>query len=108
MAKQCPDLTAFSDRELREFWEGNDPEELKLVGDRLMAESLPERTPRTDLQTSGIQLLELRRNLGWKRGDAAQKLGVTEEMIKAWEREKMRPPESLMLIYQAQLEQKQK
>ncbi len=106
MAKQCPDLTALTDQELRDFWEQHEPESLKLVGDRLMAESLPTREPRTDLQATGIKLLELRRNLGWKRGEVALKLGVTEEVIKSWEREKMRPPESLMLIYEKSLSQK--
>lgn len=104
MAKECPDLTALSDQEIQEFWSGNTPQNLKLVGDRLMAESLPERPLRESVQFSGQQLAELREQLSLSLEEVAETLGVTVEILKAWESESLRPPESLGLIYRNWLE----
>lgn len=100
MARDCPDLLRFDEQALREFWSHQDPFDLKRLGDRLLAESLPTREPRQGLEPEPGSLESLRREAGLTLGQLAEKLGVNPELLAAWERGRIRPPESLGLIYQ--------
>ena len=96
--KDCPDLTKFSEAEKREFWESSDPRELKRVGDRLLAESLPiiESTrPREEISEEAFQARE---ELGWSLKQVSESLGITEELLEAWEDDRVKAPECLPLV----------
>lgn len=98
MLKDCPDLTKFSEAEKREFWESSDPRELKRVGDRLLAESLPiiESTrPREEISEEAFQARE---ELGWSLKQVSESLGITEELLEAWEDDRVKAPECLPLV----------
>lgn len=99
MARDCPDLLRFDEQGLREFWSAQDPFELKRLGDRLLAESLPTRPPRPGLEPEPGSLPPLREKAGLTLGQLAEKLGVNPELLAAWESGRIRPPESLGLIY---------
>lgn len=98
MKKLCPDLTAMSDDALREFWQKNQPQSLKRLGDRLLAESIPRIEPRGP-EFYGVDLTARRVSLGLTLNQAAQILGVTPAILAAWESGEVRPPASLPLIY---------
>lgn len=98
MKKICPDLVAMTDNELREFWGKTRPEDLKRLGDRLLAESLP----RTEWRVCDFypdNLAGLRQSAGLTVGQAAEKLSVTPVIVMSWESGEVRPPASLSLIY---------
>lgn len=98
MKKICPDLVAMSDDELRNFWGKTRPEDLKRLGDRLLAESLPRVESRVcDFYSDN--LAELRQSAGLTVGQAAEKLSVTPVIVMSWESGEVRPPASLSLIY---------
>jgi DNA-binding XRE family transcriptional regulator len=98
MKKLCPDLTALSDDALREFWQQHQPHQLKRLGDRLLAESLPKWEPRSP-EFCAPDLAERRQALNLTLNQAALQLGVTPVTLAAWESGEVRPPASLPLIY---------
>ncbi|MGE0494942.1 MAG: hypothetical protein AB7S38_37390 [Vulcanimicrobiota bacterium] len=99
MAKECPDLLLMSVERLTEFWQQNDPESLRRVGDRLLAESLPGREPRQGLAVEPGWLTQTRETRGVELAAMADRLGVTPHLLASWEQGAVRPPESLGLIY---------
>lgn len=98
MKKLCPDFTTMSDQALREFWQRNQPQQLKRLGDRLLAESLPKIEPRGP-EFYGVDLAARRIALNLTLTQAALNLGVTPAILAAWESGEVRPPASLPLIY---------
>lgn len=100
MAKKiCPDLVAMSDSELRQFWFDHHPDQLKRLGDRLLAESLPRFEPRPEEFYPG-DLSQLRLKTRYTQTQLAELLGVTPTVLAAWEEREVRPPASLALIYE--------
>lgn len=99
MKKPCPDLTAMNDDALREFWKAHRPENLKKLGDRLLAESLPRFEPRSQEFYPG-DLAALRQARGWSLNDLAARLTVNSCILAAWESGAVRPPASLGLLLQ--------
>jgi DNA-binding transcriptional regulator YiaG len=98
MKKTCPDLVALSDDALRDFWQRHTPEQLKRLGDRLLAESLPRAEPRLrDFYAE--DLAALRQAAGFTIAQASQRLEVTPVILMSWESGEVRPPASLSLIY---------
>lgn len=98
MKKICPDLVAMSDDELRDFWSRTAPEQLKRLGDRLLAESLPRFESRGD-DFYAEDLAALRQAAGWTVAQAAERLSVNPVIVMSWESGEVRPPASLSLIY---------
>lgn len=98
MKKVCPDLSAMSDDELRNFWHHHRPEQLKRLGDRLLAESLPRMETRV-CEFYVQDLAALRQSAGLTVTQAAQLLHISSVVILAWESGDVRPPASLSLIY---------
>lgn len=98
MKKICPDLVAMSDDELRDFWSRTAPDQLKRLGDRLLAESLPRVETRV-CDFYAKDLAGLRQAAGWTIAQAAEKLDVTPVIVMSWESGEVRPPASLSLIY---------
>lgn len=81
-----------------DFWAQADPRELRRLGDRLLAESLPrddESEPRELLAERSARRREAG---GWSRDQVANVLGVTESMVEAWETDRVKPPDSLPLV----------
>ena len=98
MKRACPDLVALSDDDLRAFWNQHKPEELKLLGDRLLAECLP-RYPERPGDFYSPDLAEVREALGLTLETVARRLGVSRTMLRSWEHGEIRPPASLKLLY---------
>ncbi len=98
MLKDCPDLTKFSSAEKREFWESSDPRELKRVGDRLLAESLPMVESSRSREEVSEEAFLAREELGWSLKQVSESLGVTEELLEAWEDDRVKAPECLPLV----------
>lgn len=98
MKKLCPDLTALSDDALREFWRTHQPQQLKRLGDRLLAESLPKLEARPP-EFYVADLAARRQATNLTLAQAAIQLGVTPTILAAWESGEVRPPASLPLIY---------
>jgi len=98
MKKICPDLVAMSDDALRDFWERHTPDQLKRLGDRLLAESLPRVETRV-CDFYAEDLAALRQSAGFTIAQAAQRLDVTPVILMSWESGEVRPPASLSLIY---------
>lgn len=98
MKKICPDLVAMSDDELRDFWSRHRPEQLKRLGDRLLAESLPRVETRV-CDFYAKDLAALRQSAGLTVAQAAEQLSVTPVIVMSWESGEVRPPASLSLIY---------
>lgn len=99
MKKPCPDLTALSDSALRDFWSNHQPDQLKRLGDRLLAESLPRVAPRSaDFYPTNLESLRQQANLS--QAQMALRLGITPAILAAWEGGQVRPPASLPLIYE--------
>lgn len=98
MKKLCPDFTAMTDEQLREFWQQHKPHQLKRLGDRLLAESLPRLQPRSP-EFYVPDLAERRLAANLTQAQAALELGVTTPVLAAWESGEVRPPASLPLIY---------
>ena len=98
MKKPCPDLTALSDEALRQFWTNHRPHQLKRLGDRLLAESLPKLEPR-GAEFYVDDLASRRQALNLTLHQAALELGVTTTVLAAWEAGEVRQPPSLPLIY---------
>lgn len=96
--KDCPDLTKLSAEEKAEFWQNSDPRELKMVGDRLLAESLPHiesSKPREEVSRAAA---ESRQKLGWSLEQVSEVLGVTAQVLEAWEEDRVKPPECLPFV----------
>ncbi len=99
MKKPCPDLTALSDSALRDFWSSHQPDQLKRLGDRLLAESLPRIAPRPP-EFYAASLESLRQQSNQTQAQMALRLGITPAILAAWESGQVRPPASLSLIYE--------
>ena len=98
MKKTCPDLSGLSAEALREFWANHQPHQLKRLGDRLLAESLPKQEARSaEFYTN--DLAQRRQALNLTLHQAALLLGVSSTIVAAWESGEVRPPASLPLIY---------
>jgi DNA-binding transcriptional regulator YiaG len=102
MKKMCPDLVGLDDKSLIAFWQEHRVAQLKRLGDRLLAESLPRYEPR-DSAFYPNDLAARRQGLNLSLSEAAVKLGVNPVLLAAWESGEVRPPASLGLIYQTGL-----
>ena len=98
MKKLCPDLVALDDAALVAFWETHKVNQLKRLGDRLLAESLP-RFEARDSKFYPTDLSTRRQGLNLSLSDTALRLGVNPVVLAAWESGEVRPPASLGLIY---------
>lgn len=96
--KDCPDLAAMSENQRAEFWSQADPRELRRLGDRLLAESLPLRDGPNHRERLADESLEARESGGWTVTGAAKILGVTESLLEAWEDDQVKAPDSLPLV----------
>lgn len=96
--KDCPDLAALTADQRREFWSQADPRELRRLGDRLLAESLPHVEPTCPREVLSLSSLQSRESAGWSREQLADVLGVSAHVLEAWETDQVRPPASLPLI----------
>lgn len=96
--KDCPDLAAMSEQQRREFWSQTDPRQLRRLGDRLLAESLPLRDGPNHRERLAQESVAARQQGGWSRPAVAQLLGVTESMLQAWEEDQVKAPDSLPLV----------
>jgi ribosome-binding protein aMBF1 (putative translation factor) len=97
--KDCPDLAAMTGAQRAEFWSHNDPRELRRLGDRLLAESLPRDDDEPNHRSIlSQQFRERQVTGGWSRARLADLLGVTDSMLEAWERDQIKTPDSLPLI----------
>lgn len=96
--KDCPDLAAMSCDQRAEFWQKNDPRELRRLGDRLLAESLPGEHASGPRETLSLTSLQRREAEGWSRKNVATVLGVSESILEAWETDRVKTPDSLPLI----------
>jgi ribosome-binding protein aMBF1 (putative translation factor) len=81
-----------------EFWSQNDPRELRRLGDRLLAESLPRDDDPNHRSILSQHFRERQVVGGWSRQKLAELLGVTDSMLEAWERDQIKTPDSLPLI----------
>jgi DNA-binding transcriptional regulator YiaG len=88
----------LSDEDLRSFWAQHKPEDLKLLGDRLLAECLP-RYPERPGDFYAADLDQVREGLGLTVETVARRLGVSRTMLRCWEQGDIRPPASLKLLY---------
>lgn len=88
----------MSDSQRAEFWSQVDPRELRRLGDRLLAESLPRRDGPNHRERLADESLAAREAGGWGRVQVAKLLGVTESMIEAWEDDQVKSPDSLPLV----------
>lgn len=98
MKKACPDLVGLDDESLRKFWKSHRPKDLKRLGDRLLAESLPRFAPRSEDFYPG-DLAQRRQALNLSLTDMAQQLNINPSILASWESGEVRPPASLPLIY---------
>lgn len=96
--KDCPDLTKLSLQEKAEFWQNTDPREMKMLGDRLLAESLPHVESSVAREDVSRRAALGREKLGWSVEQMAETLGVTPQVLQAWEEDRVKPPESLPLV----------
>lgn len=96
--KDCPDLTSLNRQEKVDFWKSNDPRELKMLGDRLLAESLPHVSSHVPREEVSENSASQREKLGWTLEKCAETLGVTTELLAAWEEDRVKPPECLPLV----------
>lgn len=96
--KDCPDLTQMTAADKAEFWETADPRELRRLGDRLMAESLPLFKASQAREKMGHAFAQARQAGGWSEAEVAEILGVTAEMVAAWESDLVKTPESGALV----------
>jgi DNA-binding transcriptional regulator YiaG len=97
---EAPNLMQMSNSELEAFWLTHQPTEVRNLGDRLLAESLPRFPPREE-RFYPDDLTEVRQAIPLTIAQMAQALGVTESTVMAWESFMVRPPASLGLIYRA-------
>lgn len=96
--KDCPDLAAMTTEQRAEFWSQNDPRELRRLGDRLLAESLPREEHSCAREALSLAVGQRRESGGWSVATVAKVLGVTESLVQAWESDKVKTPDSLPLI----------
>lgn len=96
--KECPDLTVLSLEKKRELWQENDPRQMRSLGDRLLAESLPHVEPSLSREDVADQAYEARQRLGWSHEELCEAIGVTPELLLAWEEDRVRSPESLPYV----------
>ena len=96
--KDCPDLAAMTAAQRTEFWSQNDPRELRRLGDRLLAESLPREQETCAREALSLAAAQRRESGGWSVATLARVLGVNESLVQAWETDKVKTPDSLPLI----------
>ena len=96
--KDCPDLTKLSPEEKAEFWQNTDPRELKRLGDRLLAESLPHVESSVPREQVSQRAAQSREKLGWSLEQLSETLGVTTQVLAAWEEDRVKPPECLPMV----------
>lgn len=96
--KDCPDLAAMTTVQRTEFWAQNDPRELRRLGDRLLAESLPREQESCAREALSLAAAVGRESGGWSVATVARVLGVTESLVQAWETDRVKTPDSLPLI----------
>mgnify|MGYP000866741492 CR=1 FL=1 len=101
--KPCPDLVGMSDSDLENFWKTNQPENLKWLGDRLLAESLPRFEPRSD--NFYPDLIAIRETAHRSLEQVAELLDTNPAVLLSWEEGRSRPPASLCFIYRQHLSQ---
>ena len=98
MKKPCPDLVQLDDQQLVDFWKSHHPGDVKNLGDRLLAESLPRFAPRP-AQFYCADLAGQRDKTQLSRDQMAELLNINASVIEAWETGEVRAPASLTLIY---------
>jgi len=98
MKKPCPDLVHLDDEGLTDFWKRHRPDELRSLGDRLLAESLP-RFPARNEAFYLENLAAEREKHHFDLEKMAGLLDVNPTVLQAWESGEVRPPASLALIY---------
>lgn len=81
-----------------EYWKSSDPNSLKRLGDRLMAESLPHNPGSQPREVTANQAFEAFKSLDVEPESLAETLGVTLELLGAWLDDRVRAPESLPLV----------
>jgi DNA-binding transcriptional regulator YiaG len=86
--------------EKREFWQANDPRELKSLGDRLLAESLPHVESNLPREQISLEVARQRQDLNLELDQLSELLGVTADLLEAWEEDRVKPPESLPFVLQ--------
>jgi DNA-binding transcriptional regulator YiaG len=96
---EAPNFVALSDSELETFWRSHQVSDVRNLGDRLLAESLPRFAPR-DSHYYPEDLSQRRQAIPMTVIQVAQQLGVTEALVMGWESGMMRPPASLAIIYE--------
>lgn len=96
--KKCPDLTKLSFEEKKEYWSSQDPRQLKDLGDRLLAESLPHNESSSPREEIAKSLAQVRTQSGLTVEELSEVLGVTEDVYLAWEEDRVKAPESLPLV----------
>lgn len=104
--KDCPDLTKMNAQAKADFWLQNDPREMRRLGDRLLAESLPSYESDATREEICQKISEAMQSLGWDLERAAEAIGTTPEVLASWEEDRVRAPESLpyILLRLAELE----
>ncbi len=98
--KDCPDLTRLSPQERSDFWKEAEPSKLRRLGDRLLAESLPGNHSEQPREELAKRSLDSRLKAGLNLEEAADYLGLTPEIVQAWEEDRVHPPSSLPLIWE--------
>lgn len=83
-----------------DFWGTHDPRELRRLGDRLLEESLPHVSGTLLRQEVSRQVRHELVTLGWEPEKVCEALGVTIELLEAWEEDRVKAPESLPLVLQ--------
>lgn len=81
-----------------EFWKELDPRQLRSLGDRLLAESLPHVESSRAREDIADDSYDAREKLGWSHEQVAEALGVTAELVWAWEEDRVKAPECLPLV----------
>lgn len=87
-------------REKQEFWKDLDPRQMRSIGDRLLAESLPHVELSRAREEIADDSYEAREKLGWTHQQVGEALGVTAELVWAWEEDRVKAPECLPLVLQ--------
>ena len=98
MKKPCPDLVHLDDAALTALWKSHCPNDLKNLGDRLLAESLPRFAPRGP-EFYLDDPAQVREKANKTLEQVAKDLDINPFVLEAWESGEVRPPASLALIY---------
>lgn len=96
--KDCPDLASMSYDEKVKFWAQTDPRTLRRLGDRLLAESLPDHKSHEAREQLSANIHAKRMAAGFSLPALAKQLGVSESLLSAWEEDRVKAPDSVLLI----------